>query len=77
MEEVLIKLALATYTCILTVLLGIVGYFLKQLVANIGSLTKTVEALELVVKVNSAGCDYKHDGVDEKIENHEKRITKL
>ncbi len=77
MEDVIIKLALATYTSILTILLGIVAYFLKQLITNINSLTKTVEALQIVVKANSVGCEYKHDSMDEKYENHEKRIVKL
>lgn len=69
---------------VITILLGIIGFFLSSLYKTIKTLESTVNNLVTFMEVekmqltmNKENCKTVHAGIDRKFDNHEKRIQTL
>lgn len=70
--------------CVITTLLGIIGFFLRNLHTTIKTLEATVNNLVTFMEVekiqtsmNKESCKTVHADIERKFDNHEKRILNL
>jgi hypothetical protein len=60
MSEAINPYVLTSAGVVISILLGIVGYFLKRLVSSTDALTMLVKELEKLVNTHQTGCVEKH-----------------
>ena len=69
---------------IMLLLLGIIAYFIRQSDTSNKETARQVTIISKIIAVSTdhfngfeKSCNFKHEIIEEKIENHEKRIYKL
>lgn len=80
----LLDLAMGILGGLITLALGIIGYFLKRQIAvidvlnnSINALTRTVAVLENKSENSFLNCGYKHNIIDARLNSHAKSIDIL
>ncbi|MFZ4414184.1 MAG: hypothetical protein ACOYOV_13965 [Bacteroidales bacterium] len=62
---------------IIIILLGIIAFFLKDLIAKIKQMTETIAVILTRTEVQGSSCKLIHAGVDARLAAHSKGIEKI
>lgn len=83
MDSPVLSFVLSLSGILITIMLGVIGFFIKKLIAGIDKLKEAFDELRIVVSVQKSkidtfdkSCGLMHGNINKRLDNHGERIAK-